>query len=63
MIDLIEKEEYKKRLKTCMQCKLFDQENYICIECGCNTLLKALYQETTCPLNKWPKESDKNERD
>jgi len=54
--DVIEKEKYKARLRTCVTCNAFEEETFICNQCGCNVALKAFYKQTTCPLEKWTKQ-------
>ena len=52
-------EQYKERLDICSICE-FKSENWKCNACGCNLLIKARMQSSTCPKDKWSKIEDNN---
>lgn len=47
--------EYMVRLKHCFDCKEFIEEERRCGVCGCNMVIKAQWQTSSCPLleAKW----------
>jgi len=49
----ITKKEYDARLSICEGCHVFDKIMSVCKNCGCGMILKAKWQESTCPLDKW----------
>ena len=56
-MNIIPKERYKSRMKTCLKCPSYDSRLNRCKECGCFLILKAAMKSTICPLDKW-KEND-----
>jgi len=43
---------YQNRLTVCFNCDKCTK-NWICTECGCNLELKAKWDVSKCPLDKW----------
>lgn len=50
---IIEKEEYKRRLKICFDCPAYQKSLNRCKNCGCFLILKAALKASECPLEKW----------
>lgn len=53
-MNIIDKENYKKRLNICFNCPSYQPNYKKCKECGCFLLIKAAAKIFKCPLNKWP---------
>lgn len=46
-------EELERRINICKSCEFFNPANESCTKCGCRMSIKASWQESVCPLNKW----------
>lgn len=53
-MNIIDKENYKKRLNICFNCPSYQPSYKKCKECGCFLLIKAAAKIFKCPLNKRP---------
>ncbi len=57
---IVSKEKYKERINICLTCKSYDETFHRCEECGCFLLAKAFLAISSCPLQKWTKDSQQN---
>ena len=51
-INLI-KQIRSSRLEICKQCEFFNKITTQCNKCGCIMSIKTLFEETSCPIEKW----------
>ena len=51
---LIVPDEVKKaRIDICRECNRFDEDRFLCKECGCFLVNKVRFTASSCPLQYW----------
>lgn len=46
---------YKERLSVCKKCEHLALKQNMCKKCGCYLPIKAKWEVSECPINKWKK--------
>ena len=50
---LVPKEVKKARIDICRECNRFDEDRFLCKECGCFLVNKVRFTASSCPLQYW----------
>lgn len=50
---LVTEEVYITRMNICEGCEFFRKSDKRCSQCGCFMEVKARFNKTFCPVNKW----------